>query len=103
MDDLISRKAVISELGELLTICRESMPNENGKHYVTEEELCVFYARLSNISTVGAVPVVRCKDCKYWWSENELCDHPRHVDGNVCCHECNAEDYCSDGERRGSK
>ena len=58
MSDLISRAAAINELGDLFTLCRESMPNENGKHYVTEEELCIFYMRLANISAVDAVPVV---------------------------------------------
>ena len=62
MSDLISRTAAINELGDLFTLCRESMPNENGKHYVTEEELCIFYMRLANISAIDAIPVEWIKD-----------------------------------------
>lgn len=50
--------------------------------------------------TIDAVHVVRCKDCEYWWQANELCTHDKHRDGNVCCHKCDADSYCSDGELR---
>lgn len=49
--------------------------------------------------TIDAVPVVRCKDCKFWNRDDPA--------GNGCeCH-CNGgwwlpEDYCSCGERRDS-
>lgn len=87
MDDLISRSAAIAKVKE----AREKARTLTGMDFVM---------MLENQPAVDAVEVVRCKDCKYWWSINELCTHARHVDGNVCCHECNAEDFCSDGERR---
>lgn len=55
---------------------------------------------LMETPTVDAVSVVRCKDCEYWWQANELCTHEKHRDGNVCCHECRADNYCSDGKIR---
>ena len=52
---------------------------------------------IDDMPTVGAVEVVRCKDCKYCDPENHYCDHytatilplPRKLDG-----------YCSYGERK---
>ena len=66
MTDFIDREAAINELNELFTICRETMPNENGKHYVVEEELCVFYNRLSNIPAADVRPVVRGRWVEDW-------------------------------------
>lgn len=50
--------------------------------------------------TVDAVPVVRCKECKWWWKVNGLCTHPKHCHDNVCVHECDKDYFCADGERR---
>ena len=49
--------------------------------------------------TIDAVPVVRCKDCKFWHRDDPA--------GNGCECNCNGgwwlpEDYCSCGERRDS-
>lgn len=44
--------------------------------------------------------MIRCKDCKHWWKENELCTHPKTCDGNVCCLECDSEFYCGYAERK---
>ena len=43
--------------------------------------------------TIGAVEVVRCKDCKYWdpWHCSQFNDHTHEVD------------YCSYGERKESE
>ena len=59
-------------------------------------ERSAFKHDVADAPTVDAVEVVRCKDCKHW------CIHKRleipwcramHIDRN-------AEDFCSDGERR---
>ena len=44
--------------------------------------------------TIDAVPVIRCKDCKYWYGS-----------GNYCDYEMRAfeDDFCSMGERRNLK
>lgn len=44
--------------------------------------------------------LIRCKDCKYWWKENELCTHEKTCDGNVCCLECDSEFYCGYAKRK---
>lgn len=85
MADLISRAAAMGAF-------MGKPPEYYHTSYIVGELNCV--------PAVDAVPVVRCMHCKYWWEVNELCTHPRHVDGMVCIHECNATDYCSDGKRR---
>ena len=90
----ISQESAINELRELLSICRESLPNENGKHYVIEEELYIFYNRLSNIPAADVKPVVRgewMNDTRYsgWTCSN--CDYH---DGNATdnyCPNCGAD------------
>ena len=53
-----------------------------------------FLTDIENCPTVDAVPVVRCKDCK-WWKNND-CKNDTHgytpLDEN---------DFCSRGERKG--
>ncbi len=46
------------------------------------------------------IEIVRCKDCKYWWKENELCAEAHHTVDGVCGVDAKADDYCSYGERK---
>lgn len=48
-------------------------------------------------TTVDAVPVVRCKDCKYY--DRGECYHPRHERHlqSICQED---DDFCSYGERK---
>lgn len=61
---------------------------------------------ISKQPTIDAVPVVRCKDCRYWKDQAEGV-----VEVPVCEYDCRngkigitqimgAEDYCSHGERK---
>lgn len=56
-------------------------------------------AIINNMPTVDAVPVVRCRDCKYCYAEGfvnvrNVCE--KHYDfGNV-----DDDWFCADGERR---
>lgn len=50
--------------------------------------------------TVDAVEVVRCKDCKHWWKNNELCVHPKCCKAFVAVVEAPETHFCSYGERR---
>lgn len=63
-------------------------------NYGWKEEV-VYAVELDNAPTVDAVPVVRCKDCKF---------RKEGADGNWCVlHEglyARAEYFCADGERR---
>ena len=52
------------------------------------------YNDLGTIIDTKTQEITRCKDCEYWWKENELCTHENTVDGNVCCLECGPEFFC---------
>ena len=66
MPEYIIKEVALNELGELICLCREALPNENGHHYVTEKELLIGYDHLCNIPPEDVVPIIRCKDCSYW-------------------------------------
>ena len=56
-----------------------------------EEPVKVFsQKRIDNAPTVDAVPVVRCKDCKYF--KTRLCENEDNYD----------DWFCADGERKDS-
>jgi hypothetical protein len=46
------------------------------------------------------VPVVRCKDCKHWWRENETCKHPKCCEAWMCVMQAPKDHFCSYGERK---
>lgn len=46
------------------------------------------------VPTIDAVPVVRCKDCKWWREET---DHTCRMWGGASPRKANG--YCDDGER----
>jgi hypothetical protein len=58
---------------------------------------------LSNFPTVDAVPVIRCKDCKYYRADGD-CWHEWDNDGRIyyqsVINEPNPDDYCSRAERK---
>ena len=47
--------------------------------------------------TIDAVPVVRCRECKWWQEDDDIghCDNPDGLDNYV-----KPEDFCSYGERK---
>lgn len=57
-----------------------------------------FADMISNAATVDAVPVVRCKDCKYRFKNN---NHSKAgcpiIDANIWMDD---DDFCSHGERK---
>lgn len=57
MAEYIERKAVISYIGELFTLCHETMPNEYGHHFIVEKELQVFLDSVVNIPAADVQPV----------------------------------------------
>ena len=66
---------------------------------VTAFQMCVTVHDIDDAPTIDAVPVVRCKDCK-WWSRNVgIVDSPN---GHCFSHDIdpNGYDFCSYGERK---
>ena len=53
---------------------------------------------LQDIPTVDAVPVVRCRECKWWQEDDDIghCDNPDGLDNYA-----KPEDFCSYGKRKG--
>ena len=53
----------------------------------------------SEAPAVDAVPVVRCRECKWWQEDDDVghCDNPDGLDNYA-----KPEDFCSYGERKGS-
>lgn len=85
--------------------------NEEQKEgLITDDDLEVVYYELADEPVIDAVPVIRCKDCK-WYLSNGI-KSPFDIDGfdrwgclancqNVHgLTECSDESYCSEGERR---
>ena len=48
-------------------------------------------------STIDAVPVVRCRECKHCDPENNHCDHPMGTSAPLSR---KPDDFCSYGERK---
>ena len=55
------------------------------------EEMCEVYERYNK---GDLVPVVRCKDCKFYWKNSVMTDVP------LCLASPREDAFCSDGERR---
>lgn len=87
MDDLISRAAAL----EVISAVKGITWSQSGK------VLCgKMYSQIKDLPAVGAVPVVRCRDCM---------EYEPYQEGE--CGTCNLlgglwepNDFCSDGERR---
>jgi hypothetical protein len=60
-------------------------------------ELQDYVQRIKDAPTVDAVPVVRCKACKYCDPESLHCDHPM---GTTFPFPRKIDDFCSYGERK---
>lgn len=72
----------------------DSIAKANGKD--KDRQIWVRAIRLLNdMPTVDAVPVVRCKDCKY---RDGTPGQP-----NILCAQMHEDDFCSYGERRAEK
>ena len=61
------------------------------------EEGCVYDHFISNAHTINAVPVVRCRECKWWQEDDDVghCDNPDGLDNYA-----KPEDFCSYGVRK---
>lgn len=76
---------------------------EKSSEAVCGEGLCkAIIFRINEAPTVDAVPVIRCKDCKYYRDGD--CWHEWDNDGRMyyqsVINEPNPDDYCSRAERK---
>ena len=56
--------------------------------------------QIANASTVDAVEVVRCRDCKHWHKETLFCDYMPYGEAQERVN-WYADDFCSYRERKG--
>ena len=81
-DDLVSRSWLLEQLNGLgdTTLVKRN-----------------FVAMVKNATTIDAVPVVRCRDCKWWHEDDDVghCDNPDGLDNYA-----KPDDFCSYGERK---
>ena len=68
--------------------------------FFMEDEYCKFETMLSEAPTVDAVPVVRCRECKWWQEDDDIghCDNPDGLDNYA-----KPDDFCSYGEKEGAE
>ena len=61
---------------------------------------CGYDHFISNAPTINAVPVVRCRECKWWQEDDDIghCDNPDGLDNYA-----KPEDFCPYGEKRRDK
>lgn len=98
----IDADALHKDLVETLRLCKQWMDDakDDETKVVSEANWFAFLEvklRLDSAPTIDAVPVVRCKDCRYYQDNNG--GYP-----NANCKWCkdetpDADDYCSCGER----
>lgn len=91
------RLADVDELWKQMWELREKRDEE--ANMTGDRAVCVTWndavTLIKNAPTIDAVPVVRCKDCKYYDAENHNC-----LDEMAYARIWNEDDYCSFAERR---
>lgn len=74
----------------------------NSSYQFIHDFFLAMFRRIKNAPTVDVVPVVRCKDCKWWggkYSSNE-CSKITTLSNPDYWLKTLPEDFCSSGERR---
>ena len=106
MDDLISRAAVLNGITDLMKSpwYNDGKDGERHVQYLARKDAVEVVKVLCVVKepAVDAVPVVRCRECRYWRQEVSPTEHW------VCAHHSFNERrlyttpdfYCADGERR---
>ena len=61
------------------------------------DPVCATLMWFEDATTIDAVPVVRCRDCKWWDNDSDLPGCVNEFNGLVCGR---ADDFCSYGERK---
>ena len=70
----------------------------HGKTIISE----IIRRAIQTAPTVDAVPVIRCKDCKYWYAGENInyCRKFWDDDGEPKLYRCTVDDFCSRAERK---
>ena len=67
------------------------------KKAIYREAILAVRSILHSEKTIDAVPVVRCRECKWWQEDDDVghCDNPDGLDNYA-----KPDDFCSYGERK---
>ena len=98
MSDLISRKALLKALRKEKRECEKDGEEFGGESILFAEAFEDVIDMVKRFPTVDAVPVVRCKDCKYRMEPAKMCISPMAM--GIDALEPEDDDFCSRGERR---
>ena len=87
---LINREALLSFEKMDADLCATC-----GEHHTVEDVIMM----IKTAPTVDAVPVVRCRECKWWQEDDDIghCDNPDGLDNYA-----KPDDFCSYGEKEGA-
>jgi hypothetical protein len=101
MDDTISRRAAIKAIDDLPN-CYNGYSDTYDKAYNIGVMAAI--AKVKRMPTIDAVPVVLCKDCKYYregkvLSPQKFCFRLKGRDGKAIGYNFAEDDFCSYGER----
>ena len=94
MSDLISKSALLKRIGDEARNQAELYADRNNLVVLAYGDC---YDKVQTAPTIDAVPVVRCKDCKYsehWYKDKRRCFLWHEVGIGVF-----ADGFCSYGER----
>ena len=85
---LINREALLSFEKMDADLCASC-----GEHHTAEDVIMM----IKTAPTVDAVPVVRCRECKWWQEDDDIghCDNPDGLDNYA-----KPDDFCSYGDRK---
>ena len=93
----------LCDLDEIKTCVDRQYENCHGysrsKKAIYREAILAVKSILHSAKPIDAVPVVRCKDCKYWQDNNDGYPHEECRWGHGETPDAN--DFCSYGERNG--
>ena len=68
--------------------------------YIPPEEMNAKMA-VAYAPTVDAVPIVRCRECKYYWKNSKYKSNMEDMEDVMMCLASPSDDvYCSEGERK---
>ena len=90
-------RMIDADIADVVIICDKS--NELTQVSAIREYIKRQKAFLDKFPTIDAVPVTRCKDCKYWQDNNDGYPHEECRWGHGETPDAN--DFCSYGERKG--
>ena len=87
---LINREALLSFEKMDADLCATC-----GENHTAEDVIMM----IKTAPAVDAVPVVRCRECKWWQEDDDVghCDNPDGLDNYA-----KPEDFCSYGEKEGA-